>query len=173
MTDVLEPPATGAPAIPADDEMAVDSHFPFDVPYGWFLVAQSGELPVGEVLPRYYFGRHLVLWRDEEGQAHLQDAYCPHLGAHLAYGGKVKACAIQCPFHGWLFDGEGRNTEIPYGNRPNAKARIRSYPVREIAVAGDDHSAVTDAGKVLGREEAECDDVADGADDLPAVGCAE
>ena len=133
MTDVLEPPTTGAPPIPADDEMAVESHFPFDVPYGWFLVAQSGELPVGEVLPRYYFGRHLVLWRDEEGQAHLQDAYCPHLGAHLAYGGKVKACAIQCPFHGWLFDGEGRNTEIPYGNRPNAKARIRSYPVREIA----------------------------------------
>ncbi|MEZ5144044.1 MAG: Rieske 2Fe-2S domain-containing protein [Acidimicrobiales bacterium] len=133
MTDVLEPPTTGAAPIPSDDEMSVESHFPFEMPYGWFLVAQSSELPVGEVLPRYYFGRHLVLWRDEDGVAHLQDAYCPHLGAHLAYGGRVKGCAIQCPFHGWLFDGDGRNTEIPYGNRPNAKARIRSYPVREIA----------------------------------------
>ena len=30
-----------------------------------------------------------MLWRDDDGTFHLQDAYCPHLGAHLGVGGKV------------------------------------------------------------------------------------
>ncbi len=35
------------------------------------------------------------------------EAYCKHLGANLGVGGKVvnQKC-IQCPFHGWLYDGE-------------------------------------------------------------------
>jgi len=32
----------------------------------------------------------LVLWRDMAGDFHLQDAYCPHLGAHLAHGGTFR-----------------------------------------------------------------------------------
>lgn len=34
-------------------------------------------------------------------------SYCAHLGANLGIGGKVvnQKC-IQCPFHGWLYDGE-------------------------------------------------------------------
>lgn len=113
---------------------AVDpSRYPFDIPSGWFQVAWSSELLPGQVLPRFYFGRHLVLWRDDEGVAHLQDAYCPHLGAHLAYGGRVKGCNLMCPFHGWEFDGDGVNAKIPYSERTNAKARIRTYPVRELS----------------------------------------
>jgi hypothetical protein len=37
-----------------------------------------------------------------------------------------------CPFHGWKFDAEGTNTDIPYGTRTNQKARVGSYPVQEI-----------------------------------------
>jgi hypothetical protein len=44
----------------------------------------------------------------------------------------VKHCAIVCPFHGWEFDGDGTNTRIPYSERTNAKAQIRSYPVVEL-----------------------------------------
>jgi nitrite reductase/ring-hydroxylating ferredoxin subunit len=72
-----------------------------------------------------------VLWRDEEGTAHVQDAFCPHLGAHLGHGGTVEGCEIMCPFHGWKFDAEGTNTDIPYSERVNRKARIRTYPVIE------------------------------------------
>jgi len=115
-----------------DASLVEPSHYPFDMPYGWFQVAWSHELAPGEVIPRYYYGRHLVLWRDEHGTPHLQDAYCPHLGAHLAYGGIVKGCELQCPFHGWRFDGTGANTAIPYGNRTNQKARIRTYELREM-----------------------------------------
>jgi phenylpropionate dioxygenase-like ring-hydroxylating dioxygenase large terminal subunit len=105
------------------------SRYPFPVPFGWFQVAWANELQPGDVLPRYYFGRHLVLWRDDSGDFHLQDAFCPHLGAHLGHGGTVKGAEIACPFHGWEFGADGRNTCIPYSERTNAKARLRTYPV--------------------------------------------
>lgn len=123
----------GARHLPTGLHQSVESRYPFEMPFGWFMVAWSDELAPGTVLPRYYFGRHLVLWRDEQGEVHLQDAYCPHLGAHLAYGGEVKGCNLMCPFHGWEFDADGANARIPYSDRTNAKARIRTYPVREIA----------------------------------------
>ena len=35
----------------------------------------------------------------------MLDAYCPHLGAHLAEGGRVQGESVRCPFHAWEFDG--------------------------------------------------------------------
>ena len=104
---------------------------PFPIPFGWFQVAWATDLAVGETKPLQYFGRHLVLWRDEEGTPHVQDAFCPHLGAHLGHGGKVLGCEIACPFHGWRFDEHGTNTLIPYSKRTNAKGKLRTYPTIE------------------------------------------
>ena len=105
---------------------------PFPIPSGWFQVAWSEELDPGQVIPRFYFGRHLALWRDEQGEAHLTDAFCPHLGAHFGHGGKVDGCELVCPFHGWQFAADGANTLIPYSERTNQKARLRTYPMREF-----------------------------------------
>jgi nitrite reductase/ring-hydroxylating ferredoxin subunit len=104
---------------------------PFPIPFGWFQVGWPGDVAPGEAKPLRYFGRHLVWWRDAEGTAHVQDAFCPHLGAHLGHGGRVVGCELACPFHGWRFDGSGANTLIPYSRRTNAKARLRTYPVLE------------------------------------------
>ena len=38
---------------------------------------------------------------------------------------------LVCPFHGWKFDAEGTNVEIPYSERVNRKGRLRTYPVLE------------------------------------------
>lgn len=38
---------------------------------------------------------------------------------------------IQCPFHGWVWDGNGRNVEIPYEDKPNRVRRVRAWPVTE------------------------------------------
>jgi phenylpropionate dioxygenase-like ring-hydroxylating dioxygenase large terminal subunit len=48
----------------------------------------------------------MVLFRTLEGKVNALHAYCAHMGAHLGVGGKVtnNGC-IQCPFHGWLYDG--------------------------------------------------------------------
>ena len=104
---------------------------PFPIPYGWFQIGWASELEPGGVKPLQYFGRHLVWWRDEEGTPHLQDAFCPHLGAHFGHGGKVVGCELACPFHGWRFDEQGTNTLIPYSERTNAKAKLVTYPVVE------------------------------------------
>lgn len=109
--------------------------FPFPAyPNGWFVASYSDELEVGDVKPITYFGRELVLFRDEAGEAHILDAFCPHLGAHLGHGGKVDGDSLRCPFHAWLWNGaSGECTEIPYAKRIPKNAQIKSWPVCELS----------------------------------------
>lgn len=84
------------------------------VPYGWFIVGWATDFPSGQTVSLSYFDQELVAYRGASGQLRVFDAYCPHMGAHLGEGGCVEGDGIRCPFHGWLFDASGRNTEIPY-----------------------------------------------------------
>ena len=105
------------------------------IPFGWFALAYSTDLPPGGVKPLYYFDEHLVLFRTEDGQAHAMEAFCPHLGAHLGHGGKVSGNALSCPFHGWQFDGNGTCVNVPYASALPRRATdgpcMYSYPVQE------------------------------------------
>ena len=63
-------------------------------------------------------GQALAVFRDSDGEVHVLDAYCPHLGTNLGAGGHVKGKCLECPFHGWQFNGlDGRCTHIPYSNK--------------------------------------------------------
>ncbi len=101
------------------------------IPNGWFAVAWSRELVAGDVRRIRYFGEELVLFRTRSGSAHVLDAYCPHLGAHLGEGGRVIGESIRCPFHGWQFDGSGACVAIPYCARIPPAARLRAWEVAE------------------------------------------
>jgi len=83
-------------------------------PNGWFAALDSRELRIGEVRQVPLLGQLLAVYRGEDGVVGVLDAYCPHLGANLAVGGVVSGCELQCPFHGWKFNREGKCTEIPY-----------------------------------------------------------
>ena len=109
----------------------MDARYPFPIPFGWFCVGYPEDFPAGEARPLYYWARHLVGWRDGDGEVHVHDAFCPHLGAHLGHGGHVDGCELVCPFHGWQFDAEGANTAIPYSDRINRRARLHGYPTIE------------------------------------------
>jgi 3-ketosteroid 9alpha-monooxygenase subunit A len=98
---------------------------------GWFQVAWSRELPPGAVRSLRYFGQDLVLYRGSSGTAHVLDAHCPHLGAHLGVGGKVVDDCLECPFHGWQFDGGGQCARIPYARKIPPKATLGSWPLVE------------------------------------------
>jgi len=104
------------------------SRYPFP-PYanGWFRALYSHELPRGTVKALHRLGRELVAFRGDDGQARIFDAHCPHLGAHLGVGGTVEGNALRCPFHGWLWNGEGRCIEITYAKRIPPKAQLRSW----------------------------------------------
>jgi len=109
----------------------MSERFPFPIPNGWFQVEWSHELKAGEVKPVKYFGQELVLFRGEDGTAHLLDAFCPHLGANLGYGGKVEGNEIVCPFHAWRFDGSGACAGIPYAGKIPKQARLKKWTIVE------------------------------------------
>ncbi|MBK17289.1 MAG: hypothetical protein CMM52_00410 [Rhodospirillaceae bacterium] len=79
-------------------------------------------------------GEELVLFRDGEGRIGLIGEHCAHRGASLEYG-DIENAGIRCPYHGWLFDVNGKCLEQPSevnGKSFCAKVRHVSYPVREL-----------------------------------------
>lgn len=58
------------------------------IPNGWYAVGWSKDLAKGEVKRIRYFDRELVLFRGRSGEPKVLSAYCPHIGAHLAEGGR-------------------------------------------------------------------------------------
>ena len=92
-----------------------DTHM-LPIPFGWYCVGYSDEIASGEIVSLRYFGRDLVLFRTESGEAALVHAHCPHLGAHLGTG-SVVGDTLRCPFHHWRFDARGRCVEVPYARR--------------------------------------------------------
>lgn len=98
---------------------------------GWYLICWSDDLQPETVMPLRYFGRDYVAFRGKDGAATLLAAHCPHLGAHLGFGGRVVGNEIVCPFHAWRFDSSGRCTEVPYAKRIPPRACVDAYPVQE------------------------------------------
>ncbi|CAG0925554.1 unnamed protein product [Notodromas monacha] len=102
-------------------------------PNGWFALMESNDLAKNSSKFIQALGENFAVFRDADGEVHVLDAYCPHLGANLAIGGKVRGNCIECPFHGWLFDGNsGQCTSIPYSSsKPPVQAKVKSWPCAE------------------------------------------
>jgi cholesterol 7-dehydrogenase len=76
-------------------------------PNGWFWLIDSENLSRGDVKFIQHCGRDVVLFRGHDGKPYVLDAYCAHIGGNLGVGGKVRDInCIECPFHGWIYDGE-------------------------------------------------------------------
>lgn len=68
----------------------------------------------------------------DSGRVSVLDAYCPHLGAHLAISSRIKGDSIECAFHGWKFSGEdGKCTDIPGQTCIPPQAHSRAWTVME------------------------------------------
>lgn len=79
-------------------------------------------------------GEDLALYRDQSGQLGLVAELCPHRRCSLVYG-VPEDVGIRCPYHGWLFDEEGRCLEQPAEPENSTfKDRVTTtaYPVREM-----------------------------------------
>lgn len=100
-------------------------------PTGWFQIGWSADVAAGEVKPLRYFDRDLVAYRTQSGRLVVLNAFCEHLGANMAFGGTVQGEDIECPFHNWRWNPEGRNTCIPYQDKVNRVRRIPSWVTRE------------------------------------------
>ena len=100
----------------------------------WWIVALSEQLAPEKTLGVVCEGQQLALFRNSEGVAFALDDRCPHRRVPLSPG-LVKPGGLQCPYHGWTFDGaSGRCTDIPNLRRDEKlpPAVVPAYPVAEL-----------------------------------------
>lgn len=84
-------------------------------PNGWYSLMESSDLKPGEVKSVAALGEQFAVFRTLENSVYVLDAYCPHMGANLAVGGRVIGDTIECPFHRWSFRGtDGKCVNVPY-----------------------------------------------------------
>jgi phenylpropionate dioxygenase-like ring-hydroxylating dioxygenase large terminal subunit len=101
------------------------------MPSGWFRIAMSQEVLPGQARVFRINGSEVVAFRDRQGEVSVVDPICPHMGAHLGYGGTVVDGALRCPFHGLRFDGRGKCVGTEYPESPEAELSIRAWHVTE------------------------------------------
>lgn len=105
-------------------------------PNGWFAACFSHELKTEDIMCTPFSGQDLVIYRTKSGTVYAIDPYCPHMGAHLAHGGKIKGEDIICPFHGLRFNQQGhcayfeKQRSSSQSNCPQIK--LKHHIVREI-----------------------------------------
>ncbi|MEB3831421.1 aromatic ring-hydroxylating dioxygenase subunit alpha [Phormidium sp. CCY1219] len=96
---------------------------------GWYWAIPSRELKPGQVKPITLLGRKIAIYRGEAGKVFAVDAYCPHMGAHLAEG-KVEGNGLRCFFHNWKFDADGICVDSPCLGKP-VSVTIKTWPTAE------------------------------------------
>ncbi|XP_015181168.1 PREDICTED: cholesterol 7-desaturase [Polistes dominula] len=102
-------------------------------PNGWFALLESSQLKVGEVKHVSALGENFAVFRTEKGIVKILDAYCPHLGANMGEGGRVRGECLECPFHKWLFCGDnGRCLDIPYTEKVPNFVKTKSWRCCEV-----------------------------------------
>ncbi|MBO9602667.1 MAG: aromatic ring-hydroxylating dioxygenase subunit alpha [Novosphingobium sp.] len=97
----------------------------------WIIVGLAADLRAGKMQPLTVAGERLVLFRDSEARPAALIDRCPHRGVALSLG-TLEGGIVECPFHGWKFDGTGANCLVPWN--PDAKRdqlAATALPVRE------------------------------------------
>ena len=113
----------------------------------WHPIGASSELMVvepnttsthrGGTKAVQLLGEELVLFKDLKGRLGLVEKSCAHRRVNLVYGIPEEE-GIRCPYHGWMYDTNGRCVEQPYeklahpGSRFKDTIRLTSYPVEEL-----------------------------------------
>ena len=82
----------------------------------WYLILESNEISGKRPLRVKRLNRDLALWRDDSGKVNCIDDRCCHRGASLACG-RIIGGNLECPFHGFTYDGTGRVSLIPANGR--------------------------------------------------------
>ncbi|MEM9927495.1 MAG: aromatic ring-hydroxylating dioxygenase subunit alpha [Cyanobacteria bacterium P01_D01_bin.50] len=99
----------------------------------WHAVACSKDCPPGKLQSVRLLGKNLVLWRGHTPNSSIvaQDDFCPHRGTALSLG-KIVNDYLQCGFHGWQFDCNGKCLKVPASAKNKLpKAVVKTYACQE------------------------------------------
>lgn len=97
----------------------------------WYAILSSDEVPADRPIAARRLGLDLVAWRSA-GQVALAVDRCPHRDVRLSPGRLVDG-TIECPFHGFRYDGAGACTAVPaQPDRPIPGSLVlRTLPARD------------------------------------------
>ena len=99
----------------------------------WYVLLRSKDVKPGKIVPVLRMGERMIFWRDRQGKVTCQVDHCPHRGVALSIG-CLMGDTIQCPFHGFEYDSDGKCTLVPANGRaaetPKA-LHVDTYPTRE------------------------------------------
>lgn len=99
----------------------------------WYVACRSADLG-SRPLPRTVLGVPLVLFRGDGGRAAAVLDRCPHRNVPLSGGRVAPDGALECPYHGWRFAGDGGCVAIPGlsdGEGRIGERRVPAFPVHE------------------------------------------
>lgn len=100
----------------------------------WTPVCLAAELRREQPLAIKVAGTPVVLFRGEGGAPVALIDRCPHRGVALSLGAVKNGC-LECPFHGWRFNGRGAVCHVPWN--PDAKTeQLRAVTVAARELAG-------------------------------------
>lgn len=104
-------------------------------PHVWQMACRLEEIPsVGDYVEYRIFDKSVIIVRAGTGVKAFHNA-CRHRGVELVEGrGNCRAKGLICPFHGWRWDMEGKNTFVfgrhVFGEESLAQAEIDLAPCR-------------------------------------------
>ncbi len=100
----------------------------------WYLAAPSAKLEKNKMLSLEIMGEPILFFRKSTGEVSAIRDICPHRGIPLKFG-RVVEDKVECPYHGWKFDGGGVCREIPSLTSDQkldcTKIKIKSYSLIE------------------------------------------
>ena len=73
----------------------------------WYAVLSSKQVKKNKMIGVTRLSQKLVFWRDDADEVHCIFDQCCHRGASLC-SGKLVENHVECPFHGFLYDGKER-----------------------------------------------------------------
>ena len=95
----------------------------------WFAVQFSSRLEKDMMIPFDLFGEPWVIFREKDGKAACVKDECAHRACPVSVGTVVDG-EVQCPYHGWQFNGQGNCTKMP-STAMCKGIRIKALPVVE------------------------------------------
>ena len=100
----------------------------------WYPALLAREVRPGRMKTQMLLGQPLLICRDREGHVSALRDICPHRGMPLSFG-HFDGDRVECSYHGWQFDMQGRCRHIPAltSNSPIVpdKISVASYPCSE------------------------------------------
>ncbi|SAL68674.1 benzoate 1,2-dioxygenase subunit alpha [Caballeronia udeis] len=80
----------------------------------WLYMGHASELPAAQsFVRRMVGGRDVLLTRTKTNEFKAFFNSCSHRGAQVCREAAGRKSAFQCPYHGWVYDSDGRLVNVP------------------------------------------------------------